>query len=342
MPDTPKWILRLLEAPAPEGQRHHQALDLAGLLLRYKWTPQEVFSQLRSMYDQGVTDAELVDIVCWREAHHSADAKDYVPNRYPANAGLIRLKPKPRTDTERIANARKFCGSELVAPEDLFEVSPIGLQPDWKDDSVEFLRWLYRPDEWLNINWDFLRIQTRKGEKLVPRGSGMTKQASTWIQWLADNPLPAQEAGIWIRMNPLNGPWGSGKEFAHTDADVASCRFILLESDCLSPELQLTIMTKLPVPIALIVSSGRRGYHAWVMSSSKTEDQYTKFVDSLFAVCYPLGFDRANRNPSRFSRFPGAVRLLDSQQAQPGEPFPFFAQQKLVYVNATPRAQPIF
>ena len=56
--------------------------------------------------------------------------------------------------------------------------------------------------------------------------------------------------------------------------------------------------------------SGNKSIHAIVRVDALNEIQYKKRVDYLYGICKKNGFDldKANKNPSRLSRFPGFER----------------------------------
>lgn len=110
-------------------------------------------------------------------------------------------------------------------------------------------------------------------------------------------------AGAWIRFNPLNG-----KGVRNTD--IEDFRYALVESDAIDPERQLSIMKQLELPIAVAVFSGSKSIHAIVRVEAESSREYRERVDYLYRICDKNGLkvDRQNKNPSRLSRLPGAVR----------------------------------
>ncbi|NOV01362.1 AAA family ATPase [Paenibacillus planticolens] len=112
-----------------------------------------------------------------------------------------------------------------------------------------------------------------------------------------------QEAGAWIRFNPLDGK-GVKNE------NVTEFRYALVESDTMEIEKQNAIMRELELPIAVMVYSGGKSLHAIVRVDAANYDEYRKRVDYLYDICRRngLSIDRQNRNPSRLSRMPGVER----------------------------------
>ena len=111
------------------------------------------------------------------------------------------------------------------------------------------------------------------------------------------------EAGAWIRFNPLDGK-GVKNE------NVTEYRFALVESDCMPIEQQNALIHELELPVAVLVHSGGKSLHAIVRIEAANYTEYRQRVDFLYDVCKKNGLqiDSQNRNPSRLSRMPGAMR----------------------------------
>lgn len=112
-----------------------------------------------------------------------------------------------------------------------------------------------------------------------------------------------EEAGAWIRFNPLDGK-GVKNE------NVTDFRYALVESDCMALEEQNALIRELELPVAVMVYTGGKSIHAIVRVDAPNYDEYRKRVDYLYSVCRKNGLeiDRQCRNPSRLSRMPGVMR----------------------------------
>ena len=112
-----------------------------------------------------------------------------------------------------------------------------------------------------------------------------------------------QDAGAWIRFNPLDGT-------GCKNDNVSEFRYALVESDGLEVEKQNDIIHQLELPRAALVYSGGKSLHAIVRVDASDYAEYRKRVDYLYAVCHKNGLvlDQACRNPSRLSRMPGCIR----------------------------------
>lgn len=112
-----------------------------------------------------------------------------------------------------------------------------------------------------------------------------------------------EEAGAWIRFNPLDGK-------GVNNANVTEFRYALVESDTIEIEKQNAIIRELELPVACLVHSGKKSLHAIVKIEAADYYEYKKRVDFLYMICKKNGLDvdTQNKNPSRLSRMPGVIR----------------------------------
>ena len=112
-----------------------------------------------------------------------------------------------------------------------------------------------------------------------------------------------EEAGAWIRFNPLDGK-------GVKNDNVTDYRYALVESDNMDLAKQNAIIRELELPVACLVYSGGKSIHAIVRVDAGSYDEYRKRVDYLYSICKKNGLnvDSQNKNPSRLSRMPGIVR----------------------------------
>lgn len=112
-----------------------------------------------------------------------------------------------------------------------------------------------------------------------------------------------EEAGAWIRFNPLDGK-------GVTNKNVTDYRYALVESDSMPLERQNAVIRELELPVAVMVYTGGKSIHAIVKIDAPNYDEYRKRVDYLYSVCRKNGLDidKSCRNPSRLSRMPGVMR----------------------------------
>ena len=150
-----------------------------------------------------------------------------------------------------------------------------------------------------------------KDEKHLPTQGCWDRTAGKLIQQLnkCDGDIGAvlgdynQEAGAWIRFNPLDGK-------GCKNLNVTDFKYALVESDSMPIAEQNAVLRELELPIACLVHSGGKSLHAIVRIEANDMREYRKRVDYLYNICKKNGLDvdTQNRNPSRLSRMPGVIR----------------------------------
>lgn len=112
-----------------------------------------------------------------------------------------------------------------------------------------------------------------------------------------------EEAGAWIRFNPLDGN-------GVNDTNVARFAYALVEADDLPRDEQLRMYQLHQLPIAALVESAGRSVHAIVRIDAPDLNEYRRRVRVLYDYLTQHGMkiDSANKNPARLSRLPGATR----------------------------------
>jgi hypothetical protein len=341
-------VERELASPSAEGDRHNQILRVLPCLVGDGWTGEEVFELLRSRYPVNFPDIEIRKLIEW------GLSRDFEPSRANSQQQngqkkYYRLQSRPRqfvllTPEQRaqrhqekiqtwIRNTLDWLDGFRADEADLLERSPIRPFDDITTDAGLVFRHLYGRGELVNVCPDY---SLREG-KAQPCGAGLTFAAIEWCHRLQVGPLPQSDAGCWIRINPVKVRCGSGRGGSFTDADIGIYRFHLLESDQLPLQLQLALFSRLRLPLALILDSGGRSYHAWVKSYARTEIQYRAETDFLVGRLARFGIDRGNRNPSRFSRLPGVMRSIGARKTAglPGSRGQ--VAQRILYLNSQPK-----
>lgn len=255
-------------------------------------------------------------------ADSSGSPKPSTPRERP----MAELKLTPENKAETLAmwerNVDEVCGSSFgVTEADFREASPIR-PPEgggW-DDFHCVIEHLYQPDEFVNVATRWKRDD--KG-RICPSGAGMTRKAKEWRRTIP----PPSEVGGWIMPNPTKAAKGSGNNGAICNVDIASCRFVLCEADNLPHDKQLAFWAKAQLPVAAIIHSGKRSYHAWLRLDSASVEIHTLNVKRITGLLWNLyGFDRV-RDIRRLSRLPGAMRHLGPETP---------TRQSLIYLNPNP------
>ena len=87
----------------------------------------------------------------------------------------------------------------------------------------------------------------------------------------------------------------------HTDKDVAAYRYLLLESDFLPNDTWLSVLGKLPFPIAAIITTAGRAPDAIIQMPVGSLEYFAKAAREIFAKLAPLGVDDSNKNPCTYA-----------------------------------------
>jgi len=245
-----------------------------------------------------------------------------LPSGYPRATVLPARGPvlDPKAAAERFL--RGFRCSEMQ----LAGASKIPLEADWRFDGALMVNSLYQPQERVNFVTEFEKTEGSEGRvKANPKGLGITLERDALSARFYHGGTDSSEAGAWLRMNPVDGN-------GVADANVTALRYTLFESDSLPLESQLALFVRLPLPVAAILSSGGRSYHAWVRVDAADADEYRQTVSRLFELVGRFGMDKKNKNPSRLSRLPGAKRSIGAV----GDGI-----QRLLYLNPEPEQRRI-
>lgn len=306
-PYIPAKTVEKLNGHHPEGTRHHAALEMAIPLVGSGLPPEAVFTTLRSKFEADVTDKELSDIVEWAvsknpgpsgHGHTGPVAPAAKFTRGPAPA-----PQKPVPAPEKMAWWLNGHTTDACA---VMAASPVPIPAERAEMAGALFRALYGALENVNIVRAFFIAD--KG-KACPQGAGLSQPGPVWERWIAANGMPETDAGAWMRFNPTAAK-GSGKDGAITDADITAHRFMLIESDVLPFNDQLAFYRRSKLPVAAIIQSGGDSAHAWVRVEAANAEDYAAKVGRILTALEPFGFDRANKNPSRLCRLPGAKRKI--------------------------------
>lgn len=150
---------------------------------------------------------------------------------------------------------------------------------------------------------------TQRGDSWMPKGFGSFMKREQVVAVLdADAQLGNKDAGIYMGQNPIRP--GLDEQTAAKDEGVAAYRHALVEFDSASLEQQFAVIQATRLPVSAVVYSGGKSLHAWVRVDAPDLETYRQRVAVIHAL--PLlaaaGMDKANKNPSRLTRLPGARR----------------------------------
>ena len=227
----------------------------------------------------------------WSEhdlAHKLADADRAAPpteGRGHLARGTGPASPRP-VSTSQIANSK----SEIAAGD--------------ASQFVTFLRACFEPADVLSIAPGALHPES---ERAVPEHGGVnTLSRDAWLERAASRGGIAgvftSRHGLFIRINPVR----SGAD--GTDDDVTTLRHVLVESDAIPKAEQERQLRASGLPIAALIDSAGNSVHAWVRIDAKTREEYHARREKVWSALPGFQIDKANKNPSRFSRCPGGLR----------------------------------
>jgi len=132
-------------------------------------------------------------------------------------------------------------------------------------------------------------------------------------EWIArfDDPasriLSSEREGIFVRINPFKPNLYSG-----SDNDISAYRHVLVEFDDKPKPEQEKLFRDSGLPITVLIDSGGKSIHAWVRVDAPNRKEWDARRDLIYSLI--PGVDAKNKNPSRYSRLPGAWRSPTSQQ----------------------------
>ena len=294
--------------------------------------PPEAVELTLSQKFPAAANKEIGNVIRWAMAHNpqpshgngadlhaAANFRDRFFHRPPA-------KPKPNAAAKLLQG---WLNGRSVTEEDLYAESPV--KPDRNDfahNALIVMECLYSDHDCLNIVCDH---RVNDHGKANPHGPGKILPSCRWCEWFHKKGVPQMKAGAWLRPNPVREA-GTGFGGAIMDADVVAPRFLLLESDSLPFELQLAAIASFRLPVAAVLTSGGASYHAWVHLNCHDLEEYGEQAERILRAVGKFGFDTANKNPSRLSRLPGAIRQVKPQ----GD-----GKQRLLYLNPSPKWRPI-
>jgi hypothetical protein len=160
------------------------------------------------------------------------------------------------------------------------------------------------------------------------------KRHQMFYQTDPSNPSPvlpefhrAPGDGAWFLTSPLSGKTalaGNGKRSAFCLEAMISFPYAVLESDELSAGDFMRVLVNLPIPIAMLTTTGGSGIHALWRVNSSSAAAFRERLDPIKHLLSRWGFDARAVTPHRQTRLPNVWR---------GSRF-----QKLLFLNPAPLA----
>lgn len=152
-----------------------------------------------------------------------------------------------------------------------------------------------------------LQVASKKEGVWMPKGFGEFMTREQVVAALdADALRGNKDAGIYMGQNPVRP--GLDDQTAAKDEGVAAFRHALVEFDSVPLEQQFATVLATRLPVSAVVYSGGKSLHAWVRVDAPDRETFKQRVAAIHALPLLAGMDKANKNPSRLTRLPGARR----------------------------------
>lgn len=276
--------------PAPGGQGCHPALlSAANAGVREGLDDSDIFDGIRDGIPPGtreVPDKEIWDTI--RTAR--------------ADGGTV-----PRAVSKTFLVPPAIRGAELradlaaasvdVSGNELRSMSKVTMPVDPNQQFQLFIRSLYHPEDRV-----YCGPEMSAGAEHIHRAGDLATMAPPAVKFV---------------INPLTGDLAVKKDgLGHSyrcDNAVAAYRYMLIEMDGEPVDIQTRIWTTIVraglLPVAAVYYSGGKSIHTLIrLSGVQCAADWARVVSESFYPMFavPLGADGACKNPSRFSRTPGA------------------------------------
>jgi hypothetical protein len=158
-----------------------------------------------------------------------------------------------------------------------------------------------------------LQVASKKEGAWMPKGFGEFMTREQVVAALdADALRGNKDAGIYMGQNPVRP--GLDDQTAAKDEGVAAFRHALVEFDSVPLDQQFATILATRLPVSAVVYSGGKSLHAWVRVDAPDRETYKQRVAAIHALPLLAGMDKANKNPSRLTRLPGARRKNEVQR----------------------------
>jgi hypothetical protein len=146
--------------------------------------------------------------------------------------------------------------------------------------------------------------------------------------------LERDQANVWFLNNPISGQPYYAERFScglsyHCLEAVTSWRYLVMETDVAPAALWLALLAIVPIRIAAIYFSGRRGHHALIRINAASKLQADDICEFYKREYSSLGACRGTLSAFRLTRLPNCLRGQTGQL------------QRLIYLNSNPTGAPI-
>ena len=276
--------------------------------------PERTRTYLQHGAQNGQRNDELLQAACqFRDARYSeSEAVEQLMRRACAD-GLSRHEAIATIHSAFSRGAREQIGPTKNNGDSngshyrRIKIEPVPLPKPMEQSAITFLETVFHERELISIA-EATEKRDEDGKIRIAPNGGRVRTKETWIADIKQHGMAAvfkSTDGLFVRINPLRDANGKA------DKDVAAYRHVLVESDEGTKEEQLGALQAIGLPISVLTDSGDRSIHALVVVDAPDETAYRERFEILRQYCTEalgLKVDEKNKNPSRFSRMPGAKR----------------------------------
>jgi RecA-family ATPase len=282
----PKPLQEYIDIPSTPGSRNARLFAAAIQARDIHWSESEILGNLLGLAvdRDGLSDSEC------RATIHSAFTKD------------ARDEPRGFRGGER---PRLVFHRKEEKPIVRYSLDPDFKLPDGMPNGARlFVENVFRKNDRI---WVQQAVIAEDDDKEKPLGDHRLWDYDVLLKVLdrtgGDSTKIFGKGGLFFCVNPL----GKTKDHRRED-NVADFRHALIEFDSIPMEDQYQLVLKSRIPCAAIVTSGNRSVHAIVRVGARDIKEYRERVAILMAHFREYGVDPATKDPTRLSRFPGAIR----------------------------------
>jgi RecA-family ATPase len=288
----PKPLQEYIDIPSTPGSRNDRLFNACLQARDIHWSEHEAEDRLLSIANgrDGLSVTEA------RATIHSAYTKEVraEPHGFKNGSAPFPTTPRYRPKKEEKPSVKYALDPDFKLPEGLPNGARTFVENIFKPNDRVFLQHALIPDGEDKEKpfgeqriWDYAVLL-----KVLDRTSGDSGKI-----------FGSGPGGVFFCVNPL----GKTKDYRRED-NVADFRHALIEFDSISMEDQYQLVLKSRIPCAAILTSGNRSVHAIVKVGARDIKEYRERVAILMGHFREYGVDPATKDPTRLSRFPGAVR----------------------------------
>ena len=262
------------------------------------------------------------------------------PVKPHAKAETPRPRKQKRPDFS-VKSLRDYVLGMLQTPVEFFmdrSAVPIPAEGEqgWETSRL-FFETIYQKGERLLI----FKNEMSQGQWIYEVGRGLFRLAKEPGEKAIRETEPPDSGpcGIWYLAQPVDGIWRKGPKTMtrRSGSCVQSWDWFVLESDEADESDWLKFLSKVPLPIAAIYTSGGRSYHALVKIGAKSKAEWDVLRDEIFyKLLCPLGGDGGAMSAVRLTRLPGMMRRGKRDKEGKMNWYDKPRRQRLIYLEPNP------